>query len=81
MTEQTQRLHDYTEYTIKRTNEMIAQYEQRLIHALQNMGVVGMEDLLRVVEEMFWKTDSRDYTSAVLVHVLQKELHRRGLTT
>ena len=80
MTEQSQKLHDYTESTIKRTNELIEQYYSRLSRVFNNMGVVGMEDLAKIVEELFWKTDSRDFTSAVILHVLQKELHKRGIT-
>ena len=57
------------------------QYADRITWCLNEVPSDRLEDLFRIIDEIFWKVGSRDYTSSLLAHILEKELHERGITT
>lgn len=69
------------EQRLKMLDILKKQYADRITWCLNEVPSDRLEDLFRIIDEIFWKVGSRDYTSSLLAHILEKELHERGITT
>lgn len=69
------------EQRLKMLDLLKKQYADRITWCLNEVPSDRLETLFRIIDEIFWKVGSGDYTSSLLAQILEKELHERGITT